>query len=134
MSNLFAPRSPLGSCWSCVDDLVMPSTMATGQRCVAEAIARRWATPRGGLVGDTNYGYDLTDFISDDLDRAGLAAISHQAAIEAKKDERVLTCSVTVTSNADGTLSVVAGVTTAAGPFQLVGTVTDSNFILRKVA
>lgn len=108
-----------GSCWSCVTDLVMPSTMATGFQCIAEAIARRWQTPRGGLVDDPTYGFDLTDYILDDLDVTTLARVAQAAATEAEKDERVRTATVTITLNA-GALLVAGLITTAAGPFRLV--------------
>lgn len=108
-----------GSCWSCVSDVVMPSTMATGFRVVGEAIARRWQTPRGGLIDDPNYGTDLTDSVGDDLDKASLSRLAHSAGAEAEKDERVLSCDVTITLL--GELLMVAGrVVTGLGPFQLV--------------
>ncbi len=123
-----------GSCWSCVDDLVMPSTMASGFRVVAEAIARRWQTPRGALINDPNYGFDLSDFVNDDLSKAELSRIAHQAGAEAEKDERVLSCEVTVTFLTGGNLSVVGKVETAAGPFSLVVGVSQVSVSLLQVA
>ena len=112
----------LGTCWGTPggQDLSMPAYMATGNACVGEAIARRWSTGRGQLIDDPNYGYNLTDLVSDDLSPADILRAQQQAAAEALKDERVLRCSVTLTLTVAGLLTVVAAVTTALGPFQLV--------------
>ena len=112
----------LGTCWGTPSgqDLSMPSYMASGQLCVAEAVLRRWATPAGQLIDDPTYGYSLTDLISDDLSPADLAYAQQQAAAQAQLDERVLQCQVTLTLSATGALSVVAFLETAAGPFKLV--------------
>lgn len=122
-----------GSCWSCISDLTMPSTMATGFQVVAEAIVRRWQTPRGTLVGDANYGFDLTDAVNDDMDKGDLASLAHFAGAEAEKDERVLSCTVTATLLASGLLAVVGKVTTAQGPFQLVVSVSQFEVTLMQV-
>jgi hypothetical protein len=111
----------------------MPATMASGFRCVAEAIVRRWSTPRGGLLDDADYGYDLTDRVGDDLDKADLTQMAHLAKSEAEKDERVQTCDVTLTLAVDGTLAVVGKVTTAAGPFNLVASVSAVTVTLLQV-
>ena len=123
MSNTSAVN--LGTCWSTPDgsDLSMPSTMASGTRCVAEAILRRWACTQGRLVDDPTYGFNLSDLISDDLSPADLAYAQQQAAAQAQLDERVLQCTVTLTLPTTGVLTVVAFVTTAAGPFKLVASV-----------
>ncbi len=113
-----------GSAWSCISDVVMPATMATGFRCVAEAIARRWQTPRGGLIDDPNYGYDLSDFINADIDLTDLPQIAQSAGAEAEKDERVLSCDVTIQLIA-GVMIVAGPVRTAQGPFQLVVSVSQ---------
>ena len=111
----------------------MPSTMATGFRVVAEAIVRRWQTPRGGLVDDPNYGFDLSDFVSDDLGKSDLARIAKSAAAEALKDERVLACDVTVQYLVGGMLAVSGKVQTALGPFQLVVSVGQVTISLLQV-
>lgn len=117
-------QASFGSCWSCITDVDMPSTMATGFVAVGQAIARRWSTPAGGLVGDANYGYDLTDFVNDDLDTRDLPAIAHRAGAEAEKDERVTSAPVTITL-IGGLLFVAGKIQTASGPFQLVVSVSN---------
>ena len=117
----------LGSCWGTPtgQDLSSPSYMATGLQCVAEAVLRRWSTGAGELLDDPSYGYNLTDLVSDDLSPADIAYAQQQAAAEARKDERVLAMTVTLTLTATGLLTVVGQGTTAAGPFKLVLAVTS---------
>lgn len=113
-------QNSFGSAWSCVEDLTMPSVMVTGFRVVAEAIVRRWTTPRGGLVDDPEYGYDLTDYIGDDLNPSDVAQVASFAAAEARKDERVQFAKVSITMSLAGAMSVTASILTASGPFLLV--------------
>lgn len=133
MAAITRAQNSFGSCWSCVDDLTMPAIMVTGNRVVAEAIARRWSTPRGGLVDDPNYGFDLTDYISDDVTQTDLGRIAALAGAEAKKDERVLSCAVTITLDLAGKLTVTGNVRTATGPFQLVLAVSQVTVALLQV-
>ena len=111
-----------GQCWGTPSgqDLSMPSYMAAGNQCVAEAIIRRWSTNQGQLIDDPNYGYNLTDLLGDDLDVRGLAYAQQQAAAEAQKDERVLAATVVITLTVAGLLTIAGTITTAAGPFQMV--------------
>jgi len=122
-----------GSSWSCVTDLVMPSTMATGFRVVAEAIARRWSTPRGRLIDDPDYGYDVTGMVGDTLDTRGLARLATALAHEAEKDERVKTAQVTVALAGDSMLIVTGSIETSEGPFKLVVSVSDVSVTLLQV-
>jgi hypothetical protein len=123
----------LGTCWSCITDVTTPATLSSGNRCVAEAIARRWGTPRGGLIDDPNYGYDLTDAIGDDLNKSDLAKMAHFAAAEAEKDERVDSADVTI--QLIGAVLIVSGtITTARGPFQLVVSVSNVTVTLLSVS
>lgn len=109
-----------GQCWGCISDLSMPSYMAAGNQCVAEAIVRRWSTNQGQLIDDPNYGFNLTDLLSDDLSTRDLAYAQQQAAAEAQKDERVLGATVTITLTVAGLLTIAGTITTAAGPFSMV--------------
>ncbi len=134
MSNTKQPDFGLG--WSCTTDLTMPSIMVTGFRIVAEAIIRRWLTPRGGLLEDPSYGYDLTDAIGEDVGPSDLARMSQAAAEEAQKDQRVRACYVTmglINTGDNPTLSVQARVETADGPFTLVAAVTNVTVTLLQV-
>jgi hypothetical protein len=113
-----------GTCWSCVSDLSSPAVMVSGNQVVAEAILRRWGTSPGELIDDPDYGFNLSDLISDDLGPADIALAQQQAGAEAEKDERVLSATVTLTlNNATGVLTVNALVVTSLGPFTLVASV-----------
>lgn len=131
------PNFGLG--WSCTTDLTMPAIMVSGFRIVAEAIIRRWLTPRGGLLEDPSYGYDLTDAIGEDIGPSDLARMSQAAAEEAQKDQRVRACYVTMgvlnSGDVSGapTLSVQARVETADGPFTLVAAVSQVTVLLLQV-
>ena len=109
-----------GQCWGCISDLSMPSYMASGFQVVAEAVARRWSTSQGQLIDDPNYGFNVTDLLSDDLSAADVAYAQQQIAAEAQKDERVLSCAATLTLLATGMLTLAATIVTASGPFQMV--------------
>ena len=111
-----------GSCWGTPGgaDISLPSYMATGFQCIGEAVARRWSTSRGQLITDPNYGTNVTDSVGSDFTPQQLAYLQQQLAVEAQKDERVLRCAVTVQLTTPGLLTVVGVITTAAGPFRLV--------------
>ncbi len=79
-----------GSDISVVADIDLTGRIVTGKRLVAEAIARRLMTPRGGLIGDPHYGYDVSQFLNDDMSPADLAAMVSSITEECLKDERVL--------------------------------------------
>ena len=121
-----------GLAWSCVSGLTMPSIMVTGFRVVAEAIARRWQTPNGTLINDSTYGYDLSQFIGNDLDPATIGRIGLAAAAEAEKDQRVRSCFATI-SLIDNVMLVNARVETAQGPFSMVVSVSQLSLTLLQV-
>ena len=122
MQTLSPAAVNLGTCWGTPSgqDLSTPSYMASGLQCVAEAILRRWTTTQGQLIDDPNYGRNVTDLVNADLTPAQLAYEQQQLGAEAQKDERVLSCVVSLTLPASGVLTLVAQVTTAAGPFKMV--------------
>ena len=113
-----------GTSLSCVSDLICPGRLVTGRRAIGEAIARRLQTPRGGLLDDPDYGYDLRGLVNGDVDTSFLSQIGYFVSIEAEKDERVGSASASVTF-LNGALSVRMMVTTAEGPFTLVLSVND---------
>ena len=111
-----------GTCWGTPNgqNLSMPSYMASGNLCVAEAILRRWSTSPGQLVDDPNYGYNLTDLIADDLSPNDIAYAQQQLAAEARKDERVLQAIVVLSLSVAGVLTCTSTIYTTGGPFQFV--------------
>lgn len=124
-TNSRTTPSPLGQCWSCVSDITSPGYYVSGNRAVAEAIARRLQTPRGGLIDDPDYGFDLTAYVNADISPADIALIQSNVDAECLKDERVAAAVSTVTLLATGVLTVVIQLTAGSGPFTLVLAVSD---------
>lgn len=119
----------------CVQDLDLGGTEVDGNLVLAQACARRLITPRGGLLDDLNYGYDLTRFLGDDLGTPQLAIMRSGIQAELLKDERVLSANVVAAfSTASGILTVAVGIVGAAGPFQFVLTVSSLAAPLLQVA
>jgi hypothetical protein len=84
------------------DVSTFPDLNVTGQKIdetksVAECVLRRWVTPAGSLSYDRDAGYDLRDLLNDDLTASDLRRHSSRAAIEAEKDERVRSMTVSMT-------------------------------------
>lgn len=97
-----------------------------GQRAVAEAVARRWLTPLGGLVYDENYGEDLRAYLNAGVEGPRLRALEAALTTQALADERVQAATVAlvpVGSAPAVSLRASATLTTSAGPFRLVLTV-----------
>ena len=116
----------LGTDCSTYPDLDVTFALRTGPHVVAEAVARRYLTPRGGgLFYDLNYGYDLRQYLNQVITPGVGAQISAQCESEANKDERVLGALVTVTQG-PGQLASFAVHTVlqlSTGPFTFVLTV-----------
>lgn len=111
---------------SCTTDLDPAMVEVDGVTCLAQALFRRVITPRGTLIDDANYGFDLTQFINDDLSTSDLARVGAGVDAEFLKDERVFRSSTTVTLLSTGILTVVSSVTPSAGPtFKLTLAITQ---------
>lgn len=104
---------------SCVTDIAGDNRSVSGFRVVAEAIARRWITPRGRLIGFPDYGYDVTQHINDDMSPRDISALASALQAEAVKDQRVASCIVSIAIDNDGLMTIDAEVDTAQGPFSL---------------
>lgn len=105
---------------SCVTDLDPGMVEVTGRTCLVQALARRLITARGTLIDDPNYGFDLNQFLNDDLDAADVARIGSGIDAEFLKDERVLSSTTTAVLNVGGALVVTAQIQDQQGPFKLV--------------
>ena len=109
-----------GSDLSCLNDLDPSMLETSGLHMLAQALCRRLITPRGTLIDDANYGFDLRQFLGDDLAPADVARISAGVDAELVKDERVA-ASQTTAGLLSGVLTVSTAVTPSSGPnFQLV--------------
>jgi hypothetical protein len=122
----------LGTDLSGVSDLTATMAESSGRQCFGEALARRLITPRGGLIDDDNYGYDLTSFANDDIGQGDVQQIQSNVEAEFLKDERVIAAAVTVqfvgasqvAAAQSGTVSAPAPGT--AGVLVVTATITDS--------
>jgi hypothetical protein len=121
-----------GTDLSCVKDISADCREVSDRRVVAEAIARRFLTPRAGLLDDPNYGDDLTIYLNDDITRASIAQLESQAIAECQKDERVLSATAVAVQTDQDTLEVTITLDVGDGPFDLVLSVSSvSSDILR---
>jgi len=95
--------------------------VVSGRRAVGQAIARRLVTPRGGLLDDESYGYDLRQLVGEALRPGDLATVEAEIADQCRMDERVDDVAVAVTLAATGALRVELTIATETlGPLRLV--------------
>jgi phage baseplate assembly protein W len=110
-----------------VSDMDPAGAEVTGDLLVGQAIARRLSTPRGALIDDPNYGYDLTAWLNADVGPQDLGQIQANTQAECLKDQRIVSATVTVTPPASAIIHGVTAIymmvtialTTGAGPFTL---------------
>lgn len=97
----------------------------SGPRLVAEALYRRFTTPRGTLRGtdrEANYGLDLTSLVGSVQTKSDVAALPGKIRMEAEKDGRVEEINVVVKETTVGpgkAFSITIDGSTAEGPFEL---------------
>jgi len=115
----------LGTDLSCVSDCTSDMAEVSGRVALAQSVARRYQTPRGRLIYDSNYGFDLTGYVNDDLSPADIARIQSGAAAEAEKDERVETAEVVIAVSVAGIMVVTVTLDDGNGPFTLVLSVSE---------
>lgn len=106
---------------SCVEDLDPAFELVTGPRAVAQAIARRLMTPRGGLFYAGSYGYDLRQHLNGTIEPGDEFVIAQAIEAQAEQDERVRGASVTVSHEGlTELLRVRIVLVLDEGPFDLV--------------
>lgn len=101
---------------------------------VARAIFRRLTTPRGGLIDDPEYGFDVNSLLHKAMLPQFEAAIPGIIRNEILKDERVESVDVRWTRVGSEQFEISISGTCAAGPFRLVMQLTDGNAILQELA
>src|SRR5216683_1669776 len=99
-----------GTTLSCAFDLDPMGATVSGLQALSEALIRRITTPRGRLLTDPNYGYDISGELEDDVTTQQVGAIGSNVDQEFLKDQRVFASSTTVTLRADGSLDVASSV------------------------
>lgn len=106
-----------GTDFDCSDDFTEEFRLVSGITLIAQAIVRRYDTPRGMLLDDPSYGTDLKEYLDEDIDDTTLEQIRSDILGEPVKDERiklVTVQSMTVTSGdkaTDISLAIQLGVT-----------------------
>lgn len=104
----------------CLSDIDPGGAEVSGLLCYAHALFRRLITGRGTLLGDPNYGYDLSQFINDDVTNVDVARIANGVDNEFLKDERTK-ASRTISAFANGVVTLSSLVTPKIGPtFRMV--------------
>lgn len=112
-----------GSDLDLAEDMAATGRRVSGNTLVGQAIFRRLTTPRGMLIDDRDYGFDVRSLLSRAQTATQLAAIPGLVRSEVLKDERVATCSVAITERTMFALTLFVAVETSEGPFDLTITV-----------
>ena len=100
-------------------DLDPTFALIAGPQVVAEAIARRLQTPRGGLPRNPEYGTDLRQWVNASLSPAKRAALQSTIVGEVTADPRVESVDVEFVESGSSLRVSISG-TCSAGPFDLV--------------
>lgn len=94
--------------------------VVTGNTLLAQALMHRLETPRGGLLDDPNYGYDLRALANESITTTKLFGTQRAIATELAKDERVTSVQVSLSFDpATSALTIKVAALTAEGPFRL---------------
>lgn len=120
----------LGTDLWCTDDLTETMKEVSGLLCVAQAVFRRLTTPRGALLDEPDYGLDVRRFLHRALTRAERESIPGQIRQEILKDPRIATVDVEILTLTADEFTLDIRCTTAAGPFELVTSVSTARGIL----
>lgn len=118
-----------GTTLSLTFDLDAMGATVSGLTALAQALIRRITTPRGRLLSDPNYGYDIAGELEDDVTTQQVNAIAANVDAEFLKDQRVFSSVTTVTLQGDGQLDVASQVQSALGPFSLVFSLSPSGIL-----
>jgi hypothetical protein len=109
-----------GTDLSCTSDLDPQMVLTSGLNLLSQAIYRRLTTPRGCVIDDPNYGFDLQLLLNDEHTPADVGPMTQQIQSECLKDERVLQCTAQLVLATSGVLTITLLLTSALGPFKLV--------------
>lgn len=121
----------------CLVDLDPGFSLISGPNCLAQDLAHRFATQRGQLLYDTDYGRPINQLLNEGIpvSNPGVATlVAKNLEAEALKDDRVSTCSVQITFNdAAKSMAATIAVGTATGDFSLVVGITALSVSLLQV-
>ena len=95
---------------------------ANAQQTIGQALLRRLVTPRGALITDPNYGFDVASICNRALTVDELRRLQRDVELECKKDDRVETALVKVVMPNSTSLTMTIEVTPASSAqrFELV--------------
>lgn len=133
------PQPPLGwgadlSCVTDCDSQFSELTIADGALIVAQSVTRRLITPRGSLLDDADFGFDLRGYCNRGVTQQDLRTLQTRVTAEVLKDERVASAVIDVTiSNNGGGITVRAQITPAdpaLQPFTTIIAVTDKDALI----
>jgi hypothetical protein len=111
--------------------------LTAGRVALAQAIAHRLQTPRGGLLDDPNFGIDVRSWLNDSGSPVRVFALRQALLAEVLKDERVQSAQARVTFAPSGqTLTLQLSITPVDSdtPFALTLEVTRLTVELLDVA
>jgi phage baseplate assembly protein W len=110
--------------------------LVSGRDLLIQSILHRYQTPRGSLVDDPNYGFDVQAWLNESLTNTRLYALQSGLAAEALKDERVLSAAASVTyDGSTKSITYALAITPSASPaFTLTIAVTSLTLELLSVS
>lgn len=121
----------IGNDISTFPDLDLTFTPITGSRVVAEGVARRWFTQRGGCFWARDMGVSITELINGDQNRTALRRWQMVLENEALKVDGVKSIDVTITYNAkEKRVEISADLVTKAGSGRLMVDISEAAELL----
>jgi hypothetical protein len=128
------PATLFGSCLATLPnaqgqiDLTPDMQVATGFDVLAQSLIRRQTTPRGSCLSSPNDCIDIrATLLSKGVSQSQLGAIAQIIRTELLKDQRVLSAAVSISlDTTTGTVTIQENLQSAAGPFTLTLTLTQS--------
>lgn len=109
-----------GTCMSCTDDLHLGRSVS-GEDVIIEMVHRMLSTRKGSVIDALEWGIDLEELLSEDLDRTTLAKLGPTIAAELRRDPRILTAKASTSWDpAAFELTVELELTLATGTLPLV--------------
>lgn len=109
---------------SCIQGLDPSLTLVGGTTVLAQGLARRLTTPRGGLFYDPNYGYNVRNLLGATLSATELFAVQSLIEAECEQDERVRDARAVVTLTGEQ-LSIAVDISSSLAPFRFVLSVSN---------
>jgi len=88
-----------GTDLSCITDVTpnVDEVNPVSPTAIGQAVLRRLITPRGGVIDDHGYGFDLRAYCNHGVTNTDLRSIGARVRSECKKDDRVSDADVTMT-------------------------------------